>query len=1109
MGQSVNGSVTGGVTDPSGAVVAGAHVVAHAVDTGVDTSTTTNATGIYNIDFLPIGRYQVSVQATGFNTETLPAFSLEARQTVQFNVKLSVGSSSMTVDVSAAAPILNTTDPTLDSTFTANTISNFPLNGLDFSALTLYVPGSVNTSGTTGTTSIERSLQYTDTPNINGNRAQSNNYTLDGIDMNEPFNNLISYSPAPEALEEVKVVTADSPVDTGNVNGAGVFSILKTGTNHFHGSAYGYEQDFRLNANSWAHGNEDLPTSPFSQAQFGGTIGGPILHDKLFFFADYLGSRFHTGGTGTASVLTSAMRGGDFSALLSAASPIQLYDPLNNFAPYVNNKGVPIVNPVAQFLIANPKYYPLPNATPTDGLVANNYQAPTTQYKANNQGDVKIQYNIDPADTLTGFYSVSTAYDGSTPVLPISFPGVNLYPSWLVGSNWVHTFSPSLVNSARIGFTRTDWNQGVPQDTTGAFGTSGDAKVGITFPNQSLAGFTNQGLNNNGATLSDVGTPAFLGGFVDNTYTYMDTVTWQRSKHSLTMGVQALRYQVNYPTANNDGFLGTLNYTGAFSSNPNAANAPGYAGADFLLDRVQTAQATLSSINVGQRQWRIAGYFNDNYRVTPRLTIDFGGRYEFDEPWIEQHNKTGTVDLTTGQILYAAQVPVGAPVGSGLCSNRACYQPNFLQFMPHIGFAYQFNDRLVGRIGYGANSFFEGNSENQRLTSITPFIQAVNVSVVSPTPTSVTAPRTAEEGFSGGTTQYGGTFNAYPQNIQPAFVQEYNMTLEYAVARNTSLQVGYVGETGQHIEDYGNVNQYTVNGDPTSAPFYNSPYIGVNGVDASLGVGSNSLLITESRAKMNYNALQVVLRQHVNHGLEFTVNYTYGKALTNSLGNYSLNVNGYSGAFQNYYNSAADIGPAGYDVRHDISGTGVYALPVGRGQQFLPSANRVLDEAIGGWKIAVAGVGYTGFPEGLTGPGNNSNSDGNSRPNQYRKLVIRNRSINNWFGTDPSAIPCTQPGVDNGVCAFGVPAPNTFGTSSNGVVRGPGFLNVDMSAFKDFHLFEAHTIGFRFDAFNAFNIVSYGNPDVGITDTTFGDIVSGESIRSTERRLQFSAKYTF
>ena len=300
LGQSVNGSITGEVTDPSGAVVAGAHVAAHNLDTGVDTSTTTNSTGTFNIDFLPIGNYQVTVQANGFSTETLPQFALEARQTAAFNIKLTVGSASSTVNVSAAAPILNTSDPTLDSTFTSNTIRNFPLNGLDFSALTLYVPGAVSTAGTSGTTSIERSTYYTDTPNINGNRAQSNNYTLDGIDMNEPFNNLISYSPAPEALEEVKVVTADSPVDTGNVNGAGVFSILKSGTNHFHGSAYGYVQDYRLNADSWTNKNQtpQLPTSPFSEAQFGGTVGGPILHDKLFFFGDYLGARYHTGGTG-------------------------------------------------------------------------------------------------------------------------------------------------------------------------------------------------------------------------------------------------------------------------------------------------------------------------------------------------------------------------------------------------------------------------------------------------------------------------------------------------------------------------------------------------------------------------------------------------------------------------------------------------------------------------------------------------------------------------------------------------------------------------------------------------------------------------------------------
>jgi hypothetical protein len=329
-----------------------------------------------------------------------------------------------------------------------------------------------------------------------------------------------------------------------------------------------------------------------------------------------------------------------------------------------------------------------------------------------------------------------------------------------------------------------------------------------------------------------------------------------------------------------------------------------------------------------------------------------------------------------------------------------------------------------------------------------------------------------------------------------------------------SLQAGYLGETGQHIEDYGNVNQWLVSGDQTSAPFYNNQYLGVNGVDSSLGVGPNSLLITESRAKMNYNALQAVLRQRINHGLEYTINYTFGKAMTNSLGNYALNVNGFNGAFENYYNSGADMGLAGYDVQHNVSATAVYALPFGRGQQFMPNVNRVLDEVVGGWKLSTALVSYSGFPEDITG-GDNANVDGygTNRVNQYRPLHVKNRTNENWWGSDPSANPCgttaqSPAGSDNGACAFGVPAPNLFGTSHNGAVRGPGFFNDDLSAFKDFHTFREQTVGFRFDAFNAFNIVSYGNPDTGISDKTFGN-VSLQNPRSTERHLQFSLKYSF
>lgn len=1119
--QNITGAVTGNVTDPSGAVIPGAKVVAHNVDTGVDASAVTDAAGQYRISYLPIGRYNLTITAPGFGQSTIPPFRLESLQTPTFNAKLTPGGGAETVNVSDAAPILNTNDATLSGTFTANTIQNFPLNGLDFSALTLYVPGAVSTAGTSGTTSIERSNYYTDSVNINGNRAQANNYTLDGIDMNETFNNLIAYSPAPESLGEVKVLTANSPANFGNVNGGGVVAILKSGTNQWHGSAYGYLQDYRLNANSWNnnHATPKVAKNSYSQNQFGGSLGGPIVHNKLFFFVDYLGSRQHTGGTSSASVFTQAMRSGDFSALCSTYTSaglcsdpegIQLYDSENGFTPFLNNRNVPIINPVAKFLFAHPDIYPLPNAAPQGGPTSRNLQGPSRNYHANNQGDIKIEYDPHNADKLTGFYSMSTAYDASTSVLPVSFPGTNLFPTKLFGLNWVHIFSPNVVNAAKVGFTRVHWSQGLPQDGTGLFGASGNSLVGINFPNQAYQGFTYQSITNIGDN-GGAGNAALQNNtLTDNTYSYIDDVTIQRGSHAIGVGVQALRYQNNYPTSNASGYLGSLGYTGDFTSNPSVAGAVGWGGADFVLDRVANANATLGSVNVGQRQWRAAAYVNDDWRVLHNLTLNLGFRYEYDEPWYEQNNKTGNINVATGQIIYAGSVPTGAPAGSGICPTRACYEPTYNQGMPRVGFSYQANGHLVIRGGYGATSFFEGNSSNQRLTSITPFIQAVAVTAITPTPGNPGAPRTAEQGFTGGTTQYGGTYNVYPQHIQPAYVQEWSLTTEYALSPSLSLQVGYLGEQGQHIEDYGNLNQYRVNGDPTSAPYYNNPFIGANVADTSASIGSNSLLITESRATMSYNALQSVLRQRLSHGLEFTLNYTYSKALTNSLGNYGLNVSGYasSGAFQNYYDNAADWGPAGYDVRHNVSGNLVYALPVGHGQQYFSNTNRVLDEVVGGWKIALAGVGYSGFPGTITGPGNNSNSFGTTRPNQYRPLKIVNRTLTNYFGTDPSAVPCTTPGVDNGVCAFGTPAPNTFGTARNGNVRGPGFHNVDMSAFKDFHTFREQVIGFRFDAFNVMNLVSYGNPDTSITSTTFGNVYD-QTVRSTERRFQFSAAYHF
>jgi hypothetical protein len=1125
--QTVTGNITGTVTDPSGAVISGATVAARNLATGVESQSTTNTDGVYTIRFLPIGQYQVTISANGFVTAQYPTFQLEINQTVKVDGKLTVGGAAQTVNVEGGVtPILNTNDSSLGVTFSANEISNVPLNGLNISSITLYAPGAVSTngpSGMSGNNAIERNTYYSGVANINGNRAQANNYTLDGIDMNENQNNLIAYNPAPEAVQELRVISANAPAQYGNVNGGDVLSVLKSGTNQFHGSAYAYLQNENMNANSWSnnHANPVIPINPLTQTQFGGSIGGPIIRNKLFFFADYIGARYHKGGTATSSVFTPAMRNGDFSALLnppnSQNAPIQLYDTQNNFAPFVNNQ-IPIVSPVAQFVFAHPELYPLPNATPSDGIAANNYQGPNRAFTVNNQGDIKIEWDPRAADKITGFYGQSDAYDGSQPVLEISFPPQNSFPTKIGGANWVHIFSPSIVNSARVGFTRVVWHQGVPTDPSGQFGLTGNSKVGIPFGNQQYPGFSFQGFGNNtfngqnysGNNFSGFGTPANIGSIIDNTFSYIDDFTWQRGQHLFSTGIQAIRYQNNYITSNNQGFLGTFNYSGVFTSNPNpgAVNGLGYSGADFVLDRVTSASVQEQGVLVGNRQWRTAGYFQDDWKVMPNLTLNLGIRYEFDQPWYEVNNKTGNVLLDSGTVIYAHRIPAGAPTGAQLCKNRACYDANYKQIMPRVGFAWQAKDRLVVRGGYGATSFFEGNAGNQRLTSIPPFIQSSFKNAVAASAGNGGQPYTVEQGFSSNPSDInysGGGYSAWPQNMQPAYIQEWSLTTEYALNPSTSLSVGYLGEQGQHLIDYRNGNQLLIPGDFNSAPL---PNVGAGSPEGAIGQGG-SLLVTESRAMMNYNALQATLRQRASHGLEYTVNYTYGRAMTNSLGNYGLNVSGFSGAFQNGYDSHADYGPAGYDVRHNLSAIAVYALPFGRGKEFASGVNRWVDELIGGWSISGDGVAYSGFPATITAPGvSNSNTFGQPRANQYRKLHVVHRTIDNWYGTDPSAVPCQGP--DNGVCAYGVAAGNTFGTARVGTERAPDFKQIDTSAFKDFHITERQSIGFRADAFNVFNIASYGNPDTGVTDSTFGNISNqGSPTRSSARNLQLSLHYNF
>jgi hypothetical protein len=1124
--QTSTGAVTGEITDPSGAVVSGATVEVVDTDTNVKTTVTANGAGVYTARFLPIGHYTVSVAAPGFRTTSTPSFSLEINQTVELRTKLSIGNET-TVQVSENAPILDTTDGTVGTTFSENEVQNIPLEGRNFEAVALFTPGVVSTdpTGLTGSNATERSLTSNNLISVNGNRGQANYFTLDGVDINEGQNNQIGYNPAPDSLQEIRVISGNPPAIYGNVNGGDVVSVLKSGTNKFHGSAYAYLQNNKLNANSWENKYKGEAINRYTQTIFGGTIGGPILKDRLFFFADYEGYRQPDANQATYQVLTPAELKGDFSAIPFQLYNTQAYDAATNTYPIFMNNQIPVNNPVAQYLAAHPEDYPTPNAAPSPGTYLSQYEGVERGYHVNNQFDAKVDWTPGTKDHVSGFYAQSRARDGSDTIFPIGFPGISSFPTTLFGASWVHTFSSAIVNQFNAGYTRIRWAQGEPIDRLGSFGLKGDSVVGIPFGVQRFVGFAEQNI----AGGSTIGNRAAAQLLVDNTFGYNDNFTYQRGKHLFTFGAQTVRYQQDYTQSQNAGANGFFQFTGVFTANPTLAN-PNVGAADFVLDAAQN-DGLQDGGEFGNRQWRVAGYAQDDWKVLPNLTLNLGIRYEYDEPLAEANNKNANVlPLNGGTLEYAGSVPAGAPAGSLICSNGGCYKPNYRQVIPRIGFAYQAKENISIRGGYGATSFLEGNAANQRLTDNPPLVSVFQRNADLPSAGTGGAALQASQGFALNPNLLqpsGSAFSEWPQNQQPAYIQQWNLTVETALNSVTSLSIGYVGQSGQHLIDYGNANQFTLaqaedlkfnNPNPVPAsdltPYYNlaagTPFAAGNG---------GTVLITESRAKSNYNGLQATLRQRQKYGLEYNINYTFAKSLTNAAGNYgapNVNQTGGDQTFQDYYNSQADYGPSGDDIRNQLNALIVYAAPYGHGRQFGSHSNVFLNEALGGWSLSNAFRAFSGVPVTITANGTATsavNSFGGERANQYGKIRIVNRSLNNWFGTDPSAQPCqntagftTPDRTDHPACAYGQPAAYQFGTASNGTERAPDFYQLDASLFKDFTTFRTETLGFRADFFNILNKADYSNPDSGIQDSNFGLI---NNVRNQERRIQLSLNYKF
>ena len=1218
MAQTVTGSVRGTITDPSGALVAGAQVTVTNTATGVSTSTLTDKSGLYSVGFLVLGSYTVTATAPGFETDSVGPFAVQIDQIVTADAKLKVGKASTTVNVEAtAAVLLDFENSTVSTSINSTTLQNMPLDGLNVQIATLYVPGAINPNSSSmgGVQGTERDAYTVHAggpsdaqPSFNGNRQQSNSYILDGVDINETLQNAIGYNPSPFSIQEVHVITSNADAEFGNVNGGEVVMVTKSGTSQFHGSGFEVYQSGGLDANTWANKYNGNIKPKYTQNHFGLAVGGPIIKSKLFFFANYIGMRHGETDEVTATLPTSAMRGisgtvgpydtasncpagqADFSAIDSAPDGYTtlwnttVVGGYNNEVVYQNNC-IPINpnNKLAALLINNPSIYPTPNHPASPGsLLGNDYQGFSSSTTHNDQGDFRLDYTINASNTLMAKYSYGDAWDLPTKsAVEAVIPQSDDYPFTSAVLAFTHIFSPTIVNNARAGFTRIVLNGDIPVDLSGDFGTAGNSTAGIGMPTgltQTLAGFSYiQSVVGNGDVQNFGAEPAIQGYAVDNNFDYNDTLNWEHGRHVTKFGFDFLRYQQDYiSTSDTGGLLGSFSYNGNATANWNGAYDPnnqnGYDGgfgfAEFLLDEASNAQITGLHGPFGQRQWRSAVFAQDDWKVMPNLTVNLGLRYGYDQPNYEVHNKMVNVNLP-----YAEGKPAGTPIDSmllyagkvnpmtGKMNNKALINPYHFGFMPRIGFAYKVTPKLVVRGGYGSTDDLESTGTSLRMTQNPQFQPSINNrsggpgGLVNGVPTGVfslgsglagsIAPGLGAMNNPLASTGGGAQYYAWDPNMRPAVIQQFNLSVQYQIDSHTSVQAGYVGQTGQHLAVPLWINQYTADDKPYHGGACNSistgpaqdacyqaiePYFALVGTataaeNSSDNPGTGALKETVSRGISNYHSLQATLQHHQFNGLEFLVNYTFGKAMTNNPGYFGTDGFGDSDSYWQDVNSPrADYGPSTFDARQSVTGTATYQLPFGRGKQFGSSWNRATDEAFGGWQVSMNAQLNTGYPVTIHDNGNNcynncamgatGTQDYFGFANQYGKMKVTGRGMVGgmfkWFGTDPTAQPCasnslTQP--TGSVCAYGRPKQD-FGTAHVGTERGPGFQNYDLSLSKPIRTFREETMTARVDAFNAFNIASYGQPNtyIGSNPSNFGQITG---TASGPRKIQLSLVYQF
>ena len=1122
--QDVSSKIAGVVHDPSGAVVAGALVTAHETARGVDYTAKTNADGFYYLSPLPIGNYTLRVEAPGFAATQRAGFDLAMDQTARVDIGLSVGTTAQVVEVTSAPPLLQTDQTFLGTVLDARANVTLPLATRNYNQLTLLSPGAVslNPGAFTGS---QASFQV-GRPYINGNREQTNNYILDGMDNNQIDNNDVAFSPSVDAIEEFNLISQNAPASYGNYLGGIISVTIKSGTNHVHGDIFEFIRNDALNANTWANGlargtsgGVVGPKPVLRWNEFGGTLGGPILRNKLFLFGDYQGSRYDQPATSNLyTVFTTAERRGDFSALCTAGfnaqglctNPAQqLYNPFSastpgGRTPFPNNRVNVPFSPAASKILSSPLY-----PGPLNADLTQNQVNITHSYTNSDQGDVKLDFAASQRDHFTTRYSQQHIVNPTTSSQLLNGNSENQFPLYNGVLDYARNFSSSFLNDARIGASYFPVTEGY----TNTAGQNLPANFGIagTSPDQTfLPLMTFQGGNSNGPS---IGNNNLISEFHDTVVEAEDTVTLIRGKHSLNVGFEYFGYRTNVLYVGNSGLAGQFIFDGSFTGNPaviirsangTTSSPAGMAEADFLLGLPENVGLGSGS-GKSLRNSLYSGFAQDNWHVSNNLTLNLGLRYEVVTPRAEAH------DQATNYGLYTGTVEIAGVNGASKALYNQYNGPT--NFQPRFGFAFQpESDRaMVIRGAYGISNFTESTGTGNLLIQNPPFAIPRNVTYSGATQALPTT--TLDQGFStfpaAGCTVaaalaaspkcFAGTgIHAFdPNGTRPAVSQQYNLTVQHQLGSASTFQVSYVGQKTDHLMTIALINQQVLGPNGVLSP---SPYLNPT-LQAEIGQAR----LTASTGYSNYNSLQTSFQRRLSQGLEFQANYTFAKCLGNSSGFFAQYGDTNAGLtqagnnhffFQDTYHPERDYGRCDQNVKHSFSGFFTYDLPFGRGRTFGAHLNRAADLAFGGWQVNSILQFHTGFPITAQGANHSGTITGFSRadcsgpPVETPYKRFPNASYPGYQWLDPSSVSNATAG--------------TFGNCQVGSFTGPGLQDVDASVGKSFTTFEHQSLQFRAEAINVINhpILVAPNSFVG---TTFGLVNNAQG----ERNLQFGLKYQF